>query len=775
MLRLTRLALRFPILCLAGALLATAALALGLLRLRLQTDGAALHPPSSPAVVRSAADREIFHDSDLVILLVAQRPGGPRVLSAQGFTFLREIDSALRRLPGVRAIGVRSLAGLLDVQVTAQSLSAEPFLAKVPAGGAGFARLAARLRRHRLAQGVLMNPAGTAAAIYLPFVDGIDRQEALHRVEGLVALRQPTAPFRLHLTGPVVAEARLGDAVLSDLGRLIPVMVALLCVLFWLFLRSVGALLVLLVEVSLVLIWTLGAMGYAGFPVSLVTALLPVLLMAVAVTDEIHVLERMQSTLRDRLGATPGRSEDRAMVRDALLAAMRELERPIVVAALTTALGFFAFPFTSIRPLQHFGLFSTLGVLVAMFLSFTVAPALLVLLPVRWVLPLAVARTGDLRSARLLPYERLVVRWGRRGMAAGCLLVVAAVPGLLRLRVADNWVANFDPDSELVHADRLFNRELWGTHRFDIVLAGPAGHFFGPPGAALVEEIGRRAAGLPGVAGVLTYLVPVGEVARAHGEGDSVAALPTTRFEDFLLLATMVEDPFGLASWLSADGGMARIQMFLKSEDFRRDLTLAQELDEFLASRLGTGGVRYHFSGDIPVGLEMVQAIVHSQLRSLGLTLLATVVLLLVFERASWRAAFAVLLPVTTAAALVFAAMGYAGVPLGVATSMFGSLTLSVGIDYGVHFLHGWRQERERLGEEGAALASTLAKTGKALRWSLVALALGFAVLMLSDLRPNRSLGALLAAAMVASYAMTLLWLPGLAPWVHARAGGANR
>ncbi len=769
MLRLTRLALRFPVFCLTGTLLVTGVFALGLLRLRLQTDGAALHPASNPVVVRAAADREVFHDSDLLILLIAPRPGGPAVTSPQGFAFLREIDPALRSLPGVRGAGVRSLAGLLDLRVTPESLSAEPFLATIPADAAGFSRLVDSIRQHALAQGVLINPAGTAAAVYLPLAGGADRQQTLAEAERLTRSLERTGPFRLFLTGPLVAEARLGEAVLADLGRLIPVMVAFLCGLFWLLLRSPGAILVLFVEVCLVLIWTLGAMGWAGVPLTLVTTLLPVLLMAVALTDEIHVLERLQSRLREALAAAPADVDPRAVLRESLLSAMGELEQPIVAAALTTALGFFAFPFTPIRPLQHFGVFSTLGLLAAMLLSFTAMPALLALLPSRWVLPLAVTRKGALRPARLLPYEKLLIRWRRGAAIAGCVLVALAVPGLLRLRVGDNWVANFDPDSELVRADRLFNRELWGAYRFDVVLVAPPGFFFRREGAALVAEVAQQAAGLQGVAGVLTHLVPVAEVARAHGEVRPVSALPAARFEDFLTLASISEDPFGLASWVSADGGMARVQMFLKSEDYRRDRRLAEELDRSLAGRFAETGIHYHFSGDIPVGLEMVEAIVHNQLRSLGLTLLATAVLLLVLERLDWRAALFVLLPVSAAAVLVFAGMGYAGVPLGVATSMFGCLTLGVGVDFSLHFLHTWRRERERSGESGKALAATFEKTGKALRWSLIALALGFAVLLLSDLRPNRSLGALLAAAMVASYGMTLLWMPALAALTYKK------
>lgn len=764
MLRLARFALRFPRLCVTFSLLVTAVCCWGLLRLEMRTDGAALHPPSNPLVMQSALDRDVFQDAELLILVVEQRPRGPAVSSPEGLLFLRELDRALRRLPGIRSTGVRSLASLQEIRVTAGSLSADPFLDHVPTDPGAFAQRLRSIRRHPLAGGLFLSGDGAVAAVYLPVLEGVRHQTVLADAEKFLGTLKG-APFKLRLTGPLVAEARLGDAVLADLARLIPLMVAVLTVVFFILLRSPGALVVLSAEVAGVLIWTLGAMGLFGVPISLVTALLPVLLMVIAITDEVHLLERLQGKLADALAASPEPAISRPVLRESLLSAIAELERPTLFAALTTALGFFAFPFTSIVPLQHFGLFSTLGLLIAVTLSFSMVPALMVLLPARWFLPVRPFRL-ETAGRRLLPYEKWLVANGRRGLVLGVLVLLLALPGLFRLKVGDNWIANFDPASDLVATERALNRSLWGSYRFDVVLEGPAGLFYAPRGVSLVQDMARLAGQAPGVSGVVTHLVPLREVATAFGERADLRTLPRDRMEDLLTLAMMSEDPLGMSSWVSAAGDKARIQLFLKGEDYRRDQKLTEDLDRALGGRLRGTGVSYHFSGDVPTGLEMVRVIVLNQLRSIGLTFLSTAVLLLVVER-SLRTTLAVMLPVTAASLLVFAGMGYGGVSLGVATSMFGSLTLGVGIDFSLHFLHSYQRERERTGEHGLALAHTFANTGKALRWSVMVLALGFLVLTLSDLRPNHSLGVLLAAAMLASYGMTLLLLPGLAGWIY--------
>ena len=118
---------------------------------------------------------------------------------------------------------------------------------------------------------------------------------------------------------------------------------------------------------------------------------------------------------------------------------------------------------------------------------------------------------------------------------------------------------------------------------------------------------------------------------------------------------------------------------------------------------------------------------------------------------------------VTAATFFVLGGMGLLDVPLGIATSMFASLTVGIGVDFGIHFLHRYLSERGRGADDAEALMATVEKTGTALRWNALVLAAGFAVLSVSSLKPNHSLGLLLAAAMMACYVAALIFLPRLA------------
>jgi predicted RND superfamily exporter protein len=748
MLALARFALRRPLPVLALLAAGTLAAAGGLFRLELRTDGAAIYPQGSPVVERTLADRATFEEPEQVILLATSRPGGPPLESPQGFRFLARAQEELQKLPGVPPLGVRSLASLIEPPRSGP-LEIRTFLETVPDDPAAFAGLVRRIREVPLASGLLLSRDGKTAALYVFVAPGTGRRKLIADLERWASARDE--PFRLRITGPVAAEAELGEEVLRDLARLVPVMVAVVALLLWLSLRTPGGVLVPLAQVLATLIWTLGLMGWAGVPVTLVTTILPVLLMAMSITDEIHLLERMQH----RLAEIPPGTRDR--FRQAAEASYADLVRPLVLTSLTTMAGFFSFLASTMAPLRHLGLFAGLGLLLAMIFTFSLVPALMATLPPGWT-----ERRGTHREHGLSALERLLARRGRAFALSGAFLLLAAVPGLFLLRVQDSWIANFDPRSALVTAERDFNRAFWGSYRFDVVLEGMEGmeeeprFFHTPRGAALLEEVDRTVRQAPHVGGVLSPLQLFEAGAGAYGHPLPISALPPLEIERIGALVEILTLRVDLRHYLTPDAGMARARLFVRDADYEK----GEELRAWLERRLPGLPGRYHLSGDVPTGLEVVGAIVGNQLRSIGWTAAQIGLMLLIAVRRPGLAA-ALLFPVLAAALLLFAALGYAGVPLGIATSMFAALTLGAGVDFALHYAHAYRRESGERSHEETVLA-TLRTAGRGLLWNALVLAFGFSVLAVSAIRPNASLGLLLAAAIVVSYGATVVFLPEL-------------
>ncbi|HEX3554445.1 MAG TPA: MMPL family transporter [Thermoanaerobaculia bacterium] len=748
MLTLARTALRRPVLVLVLFLLGSAVVAAGLRRLEIRTDGAALYPQGDATVERTLADRRRFDEPQQVILLASSRPGGLPLASPAGFRWIARLHAGLETLPGVRRQGVRSLASLVEPPAGA-TLVIRGFLDEIPDDPAAFAGLLACLDRFPPARGLFLSPDGRLAPFYVYLDPHAERGAVIRALQSRLA-RQPPSPFRLRLTGPVAAEAVLGEVVLRDLSRLVPLMVAAVALLLTFTLRTPGGVLVPLAQVLATLLWTLGLMGWAGVPVTLVTTILPVLLMAMAMTDEVHLLER----IHNRLANAPRDLDARQRLVQVAGDAFGDLLAPLVLTSLTTAFGFFSFAGSAMKPLRDFGIFAGTGLLLGMVFTFSLVPALLAVLPPAWNRRRVRRGAG---GASIPAWERFVAARGRAFAAGGLLLLAAAVPGLSRLSVQDSWVDNFDPRSPLVTAERDFNRAFWGSYRLDVVLEGDRRRFWTPAGAALLEKLDRLARQAPHVGGVLGPLLFLEGGARMHGQSLPLSALPPLEVKRAGATVEVLNLRLDLRQYLTADADAARTRLFVRNADFTR----GRELRDFLAARLPAITTRAHLSGDVPAGLAVVEAIVGNQLASIGwTTALIAVTLLAAFRSPRWTAV--VMAPVLAATLLLFGALGYAGIPLGIATSMFAALTLGAGVDFALHYCYAYRRERRAGRDHGGAVLATLATAGRGVLWNALVLAFGFLVLAFSALKPNASLGLLLAAAMAVSYGATVTFLPEL-------------
>ncbi|HEY0553675.1 MAG TPA: MMPL family transporter [Thermoanaerobaculia bacterium] len=213
---------------------------------------------------------------------------------------------------------------------------------------------------------------------------------------------------------------------------------------------------------------------------------------------------------------------------------------------------------------------------------------------------------------------------------------------------------------------------------------------------------------------------------------------------------------------VDAGGTRGLVNVFLHGSDYARTARLMAALRVWERSHLNPYGIRLGFAGDVAVSQALIGGVVTTQLESLALSLLGIFAVTAGLSR-SLRRGLLCVVPAALAVLLDFAVLGWRGIPLGVATSMFAGMTLGVGVDYAIHLLD--RLERPRQsgmgGMEGAA-ATALATTGPAILTDAASTILGFAVLLVSQVPANERLGSLLALSLTACVAATLLVVPAL-------------
>jgi hypothetical protein len=203
------------------------------------------------------------------------------------------------------------------------------------------------------------------------------------------------------------------------------------------------------------------------------------------------------------------------------------------------------------------------------------------------------------------------------------------------------------------------------------------------------------------------------------------------------------------------------ITVFLKDANYADTARLIAEVREWEREHLARERIRLDFAGDVAVSQALIAAIVRSQVGSLLASLLGIAAVSAILFR-SLRLGVMCMLPAGLAVAATFAGMGLTGMPLGVATSMFASIVLGIGVDFAIHLIERYRSEQARGAEHESAMVEALAATGQAILANALAVALGFGVLILSRVPANTQLGTIVVVSLTGCLAATLFVIPAL-------------
>jgi predicted RND superfamily exporter protein len=204
--------------------------------------------------------------------------------------------------------------------------------------------------------------------------------------------------------------------------------------------------------------------------------------------------------------------------------------------------------------------------------------------------------------------------------------------------------------------------------------------------------------------------------------------------------------------------------VFLKDANFADTAKLMGDIRAYEREHLTPKGIKVAFAGDVAVSQSMISGIVTTQLQSLILSSLGIFVVMAWFG-GSWRWGFYCLLPSLLVVVIKFAVMGWASIPLGVATSMFAAMTLGIGVNCAIHLLEGCQLARTLGASPIEALNHSLAMTGPPALINALAMSLGFGCLMLSQVPANARLGILLVLGLVNCFILSMVLLPVLLNW----------
>jgi hypothetical protein len=691
------------------------------------------------------------------------------VYTASTLEKIRRITSQVEKVDGVQS--VRSLTNLSDP--IADLSYPPPLIAKIPTEPEALAALRKKIEEEYPIYLNLVAKDARGAAIIVYFKNlsddefiqkGVDDrlQEIVDREQG---------PEQLYLTGMQHIKVNSLKLMQQDLRTFTPISLLVIMGVLSVCFRNIRGVMLPLLSVLGGVVWTVGIMVLTGSSITIGTLVLPSLLIVIGSTYSIYVIAQYEEE-----------SEKGGKAAAVVVRSLKRVSLPVVVAALTTVVGFVTLLVNRIGTIRELGLYAAVGFMSITIIVLTLIPATLALLPLPRV------KKAASEGRRLTAFLTAVGQFNRRYqvpiIATAMLLVLPCLWGMSRIRADSNFLQFFKPNSSVRRANELISERIGGAQIFSIIVSSPEkGGIATWDILKRIKDLQLYLATLPGVDQTISladYAEIVDRAIRKGGEAEgdiivgeeegdpppsdtsSTEAPFWEQEERFTSAMKLIKNsnPKTFASVANLDFSMASLTVRTRLASSSDIVGTAEKIRQY---------ARDHFPPEItvrPTGSlillnEATEDIVWGQVQSLSLALVVIfVVLSLMFL--STKVGFLSLLPNVLAILIFFGAMGWAGVSLNLGTSIIASIAIGIAVEDAIRYLARLSAEIQTSHDQELAIFQTVATVGKPIIYASTALGLGFLTLLFSNFVPIQKFGILTAITIAAAFVNDLVLLPAL-------------
>lgn len=711
----------------------------GIANLHVDTGTSTFFDRSAPAWAFYQESLEKFGGDEVIVVALK----GRSEFDKQVLRLIPKLTTQFEDLLGVRRVDSISSVPVIEGRRDG-SLSLKPLLnGREDLTEQEISEIARRLSKDRIAPRNLVSDDKRVFGINVYLDEDVD----LGRERVVSEIRSLVSEMDAWVSGVPVFRTEVNFRTYAELRVFIPLTLTLVGFVIFLAFQRLVFVAISLGTSAIGTCVVLGAMGALGTPLSLSTMILPSILLALGCAYMMHVLTAATS----------------ATSRDQVKKGVLSVTRPVALSGLTTALGFLAMSTVRIDAIRELGIYGALGVVAILFAVLSVAPAALALFP---------SRGDDRTRARLFLNE--VERWltpvviRRRKEIIGIWVAFLCVFlfGIHRLTVETDIILWFPESSPIRNSYEKIRTELAGITPINVVISSEEGESVSAPKVvSAIRELVTFLEALPEVGRSLSVADPLIQI---HGgfNPDQINQLPddSDLISQYLLLLSSMEQ---MEDVITTDRSAANVLVRLNVNGSERIVNLANAINGWWTLNGPTGfsasttGVMYEFA-------RAEEEIAYGQIRGLGLAFLAIGgVIFLIFRRP--RIAISAMIPNLAPLVVVYGFMGLSGIPLDAATICLGSLALGIAVDDTIHVTNRFA-EGVQSGQPGpTALGQSIRLVMPPLVFSTVAVAIGFAVIGLSEFTLIRNLGFLTAAMVVVCLLADLTLLPALLTESSAR------
>ncbi|MBN2593211.1 MAG: MMPL family transporter [Sedimentisphaerales bacterium] len=442
--------------------------------IKVDTDPENMLSTDEPVRVFHNQTKKRFNLSDIVVLGVVNNKDPNGVFNPASLARIYKLTEFAKTLSWPSAEDPNEQAGVIEVDLLAPStvdhigqggpgvVTFEWLMSKPPATNAEAIEIRDKAMSNPMLKGTLISEDGKAICLYLPLTD----KHLSHKV--YKKLTEKIATFgkgdeEYHITGLPVAEDTFGYEMFKQMAISAPLAMVVIFILMLLFFRKLVLVISPMIVAMVSVISTMGLLIGFGYPVHIMSSMIPIFLMPIAVVDSVHIL----SEFFDLYTKEKGR-------RKTAIEVMSNLFMPMLYTSLTSAAGFASLALTPIPPVQVFGIFVAIGIMIAWVCTITFVPAYIMMIKES---SLENFGSANVHAARRGFLGRLLHSGGRLTYVRAkpilivmLIISVVAVYGITRVQINDNPVKWFSKKHPIRQADIELNKHFGGTYMAYLVL-----------------------------------------------------------------------------------------------------------------------------------------------------------------------------------------------------------------------------------------------------------------------------------------------------------------
>ncbi len=718
--------------------------ALQIPKVEIDTDIKSHLPKDMPSRLDTDRIDDLFGGTEMLMVLVQTED----VLGTETLKRVKRLSRKINRIKGVDK--VMSLFDLKSIKNEDGSMIVNPAVKKIPENDAEREEIRREIIENDLVYGSVVAKDFSLTAIIAMLKTNTKDEEIVP--EFMKVIGEVPGNEAVQIGGLPLNRFETGISIRKDMRLLMPLGILIMLLFLYVCFRRIRGVLLPFIIVIMSIVVSVGIIALIGWKIQMVTVILPVFLIAVANNYGIHMIARYQE---DNVPA------NNFSQRELAKRMFQSLGKPVLLTGLTTMAGMLCLFGHIMVPAKELGVLSAIGILFALSASMFFIPAIVSFLPPSK--PVFSHLEDDHGKKPVL--ERLLWMFGegisrnpKKVIIVVSIFTLLSAIGIFRVVVDTNPNGYYPPGHPTVTVNNLIDEHLGGSQNVAVVYHGDIKD---PEIMNKIDKTEHALAEMDEIGTTISIARVLHQMSRTLNDSSDSRydKIPETRsgIAQYFELYAMSGDPDDFNKLVDFPQEHAIITARINKTS---TAVLSQVIKRI--EKMVQGDPDVLLVGGFGVVLsDLAEAVVQGQFLSLVSSIVVVAVLIMLLFR-SVNAGFISAVPLTFSIIVLFGLMGVFGIELNIVTALLSSIMIGVGVDYTIHFLWRYREERRAGLDAASAVKKTLTTTGRGITFNAFSVIIGFVALFFSTFLPVRFFGFLVVVSILACLIGALVLVPAL-------------